>query len=86
MSTPHLKTPIVEVKYTDFPLYAMVKNPYTIRTDEPTNRMVKLEGEKFWRRVMCWGYKNMETYLIWLKGRPFRIHDRDFPTERGSQR
>lgn len=73
MSVQYLETSIAETKTTDTPRYGMAADGYTLRSGAPTSRMIRLEGEKIWRRVMCWQFSNAGTLFVRVKGQPLVI-------------
>ena len=51
MACNYLETPIEETRRTETPHYGMAADGYTLRSGAPTSRMVRLSGEKRWRRL-----------------------------------
>lgn len=70
---------IAECRITDCP-----PNRYAMGYGRkiPTSRMIRLEGEKIWRRVyvMCWS--NCGTAYVIVKGRVLVLDEFDMPEER----
>jgi hypothetical protein len=81
MSSDYLKTPIVGMKITETPHYGMTADGYTKRSGAPTSRLIRLEGEKRWRRLMCWQFSNAGTCFIRIKGETLIVADSDLPLE-----
>lgn len=73
MNLHYLTTPIAEVRETVPPRYGMTRDGYTVRSGAPTGFMVRLEGEKRWRRVMAWHFSNAGTAFVRIKGVPHVI-------------
>lgn len=55
----------------------MTRDGYTRRSGAPSSRMIKLEGEKRWRRVMVWQFSNAGTAFVRIKGEPHIVTDGD---------
>jgi hypothetical protein len=68
MPVNYLQTKIEEVKITDAPRYGMTVMGYTKLSGAPTSRMIRLEGEKRFRRLMCWQFSNVGTCFVRIKG------------------
>lgn len=64
----YLEKQIVEVKETDPPRYGMAASGYTLRTGAPLPQLIRLEGEKIWRRLMVWQFSNCGTCFVRIKG------------------
>lgn len=77
----YLKANIVDVKTTDQPQYGMTADGYTKKAGAPTSRMIRLEGEKRWRRLMVWQFSNAGTLFVRVGGKPFVVNEHDLPTE-----
>jgi hypothetical protein len=60
----YLKAKIADVRRTDAPRYGMCADGYTKRSGAPTSYMIRLDGEKRWRRVMCWCFSNAGTCFV----------------------
>ena len=43
----------------------------------PTNRLIRLEGEKRWRRVYAVCFSNCASHYILIRGDAYYIHDGD---------
>lgn len=80
MSVNYLETNIVEAQQTIVPRYGMTADGYTIRSGAPTSWLVRLDGEKRFRRVMVWQFSNAGTCFLRIKGNPFVLRDCDMPT------
>jgi len=79
MAVDYLSTPIVETKRTETPRYGIAADGYTLRSGAPTSIMLRLEGEKIWRRLMCWCFSNAGTCFVRVKGAPLVVRDCDLP-------
>jgi len=75
----YLKTKIVESKRTNIPRYGMTIDGYTQINGAPTSIMVCLDGEKRWRRVMCWQFSNIGTCFVRIKGKEYIVRDYQIP-------
>lgn len=74
----YLKTPIAACKVTrTMPRYGRTADGYTTRAGAPTSRMIRLKGEKRWRRVMVWQFSNAGTFFVRVKGRSLIIDPMD---------
>ena len=78
----YLTTPIVEVRI-DPPSRGsgMTREGYTKRSGAPTDRMIRLQGEKRWRRLMVWQFSNMGTLFVKLDGKPHVVSEGMLPPE-----
>lgn len=70
---------IEETKRTDAPRWGMTAAGYTKRSGAPTSHLIRLAGEKRWRRLMCWQFSNAGTCFIRYKGETIIINDCDIP-------
>lgn len=76
MSPRYLATPIAEAKRVDIdPRRYMTAGGYTKQAGAPTSVMIRLEGEKRWRRVMVWQFSNAGTAFVRIKGDAFIVRD-----------
>lgn len=50
------------------PEYGMTRLGYTKRSGAPTSVLVRLKGEKKFRRAMVWQFSNMGTTFVKIKG------------------
>lgn len=82
MSVVYLSTKIVEVKRTTTPRYGLCRDGYTLQSGAPTGVMIRLEGEKRWRRLMCWCISNTETLFLRIKKEHFIVRDSDIPARK----
>ena len=82
MSVTYLSTPIVEVRIDPPPRGSgMTRDGYTKRSGAPTERMIRLQGEKRWRRLMIWQFSNMGTLFVNIDGKPHVVRQEDIPAE-----
>lgn len=65
----YLETPIADKRRTDTPRYGMAADGYTLRSGAPTQWLVRLDGEKRWRRLMCWQFSNAGTCFVRIGGK-----------------
>ncbi len=80
MSGPkYLEKKIVETKRTETPRYGMAADGYTVRSGAPTSMMIRLEGEKIWRRLMVWQFSNAGTCFVRIKGECLIVPDHTIP-------
>lgn len=81
MAEPHyLKQRIVACKIKHpTPGRGMARDGYTTRSGAPTSRMIRLEGEKRWRRLMVWQFSNTGTLFVRIKGKPRIVPEHDLP-------
>ena len=104
--TDYLKTKIAESKQTETPRYGPSKvrsmaadgtnrvacTPYNLKSGAPTCYLIRLEGEKRWRRVMHWQdayyeprmglytFSGVGTLFVRIKGTPYIVREYDIPT------
>lgn len=82
MSVTYLTTPIVEVRHDPPPRGSgMTRDGYTKRSGAPTSRMIRLQGEKRWRRLMVWQFSNLGTLFVRLDGKPHVVREEMLPEE-----
>ena len=79
MDTAYLDRTIAEIRHTDTPRYGMTADGYTRRSGAPTSIMLRLEGERRWRRLMVWQFSNAGTAFIRIGGNEFIVRDCDLP-------
>ncbi len=86
MSVTYLTTPIVEVRQDPPPHGSgMTGYGYTKRSGAPTSRMIRLQGEKRWRRLMVWQFSNLGTLFVNLNGKPHVVREEMLPQEGSHQ-
>ena len=66
---------ITEKKRTDAPRWGMTADGYTLRSGAPTCWMIRLQGEKTFRRVMCIQMSNAGSCFIKVKGKRLYLND-----------
>ena len=82
MSVTYLTTPIVEVRNDPPPRGSgMTRDGYTKRSGAPTARMIRLQGEKRWRRLMVWQFSNLGTMFVNIAGKPHVVREEMIPQE-----
>ena len=82
MSVTYLTTPIVEVRHDPPPRGSgMTRDGYTKRSGAPTSRMIRLQGEKRWRRLMVWQFSNLGTMFVNIDGKPHLVREEMIPQE-----
>ena len=66
----YLTKPIAEKKRSPIdPRHGMTRDGYTKRSGAPSSTMIRLEGEKTWRRVMIWQFSNAGTAFVRIGGK-----------------
>ena len=55
----------------------MTREGYTTRAGAPSQWMIRLVGEKIWRRVMVWQFSNAGTAFVRIGGKPYVIAEHD---------
>ena len=76
----YLETPIVESRVSHpTPGAGMTVDGYTKRSGAPSSRMIRLEGEKRWRRLMVWCFSNNGTLFVRILGEDKVVRDCDVP-------
>lgn len=83
MSAQYLETPIVEAKRTETPWYGVTSLGYSVRSGAPSSLMIRLDGEKRFRRLMIWQFSNAGTAFVRIKGQPLIVNEYDIPTPNG---
>lgn len=83
--TPHLATKILEARRTKLPRYGLTAEGYSLRSGAPTGLMIRLEGERRWRRLMVWQFSNAGTAFVRIGGQAFIVRDSDLPERQGKQ-
>lgn len=68
---------IAAVKITDPPRARMTADGYTVKSGSPTRYMVRLDGEKKYRRLMCWQFSNAGTLFLRIKGENVVVPESD---------
>lgn len=82
MSVTYLTSPIVEVRNDPPPRGSgMTREGYTKRSGAPTARMIRLQGEKRWRRLMVWQFSNLGTMFVNIDGKPHVVREEMIPQE-----
>lgn len=80
MNAQYLTTKIVAVKLTATPRYGMAADGYTKRSGAPSSRLIRLEGETRWRRLMVWQFSNAGTLFVRVKGQALIVNEYDLPS------
>lgn len=75
---------IVEVKTTTTPRYSITQSGYTIKNGAPTQYLIRLAGEKRFRRLMCWQFSNSGTCFIRINGQVYIVHNYHMPSPLGA--
>lgn len=68
-----------KIKRPANPYAGLTRDGYTKRSGAPTSRMIRLQGEKRWRRLMVWQFSNAGTLFVRLNGKPHIVRDFDLP-------
>lgn len=80
----YLQANIAAKRQTNAPRWGMTRMGYTLSSGAPTSWLVRLEGEKRWRRLMVWQTSNAGTCFLRVKGKNYVVvHLDDVPEERG---
>jgi len=79
MAVEYLEKTIIQSRQTDVPRYGMAADGYTLRSGAPTSYMIRLEGEKRWRRLMCWQFSNCSTLFVRIGGKCLVVREHDVP-------
>lgn len=74
-----LATRIIEAKRTATPRYGMAASGYTLRSGAPTSYVVRLEGERRWRRLMVRQFSNAGTCFLRIRGASVIVYDSMIP-------
>lgn len=78
----YLTTPIAEVRIDPVRQGAgMTRDGYTKRSGAPTDRMIRLQGEMRWRRLMVWQFSNSGTLFVKVGGENLIVPWHDLPSE-----
>ena len=75
----YLQTRIVETKRTETPRYGMCVSGYTRRSGAPTSLMIRLEGEKRFRRLMVLQFSNAGSCFVRVNGQVLFVNDYMLP-------
>jgi hypothetical protein len=87
MSVTYLTTPIEEVRHDPPPQGSgMTREGYTKRSGAPTSRMIRLQNEKRWRRLMVWQFSNLGTMFVRINGTPHVVREEMIPQEGAAPR
>ncbi len=82
MSTvDYLEKKIAEVKRTETPRYGIAADGYTLRSGAPTNMLVRLDGEKRFRRLMVFQFSNAGSTFLRVGGKVLFVHDYMIPIQ-----
>jgi len=80
--THYLEERIAESRETTVPRYGIGADGYSLRSGAPTRLMVRIEGDRRWRRLMCWQFSNAGTLFIRVGGRSLIVRESDVPEPR----
>lgn len=80
MVVEYLQVPVVAVKLTATPQYGITSDGYTVRSGAPTNKLIQLQGEKRWRRLMVWQFSNAATLFVRVGGKPLVVNEYSLPS------
>jgi len=82
----YLQKPIAESKHVAVDSRrGMTREGYTTRAGAPTSWMIRLQGEKIWRRVMVWQFSNAGTAFVRIGGKPYVIAEHDLSRYEGKR-
>lgn len=73
MAVTYLTVRIVETRHTEPPRYGVTRSGYSVRSGAPTSALIRLDGERRFRRVMVWQFSNAGTSFVRIKGVPHVI-------------
>jgi hypothetical protein len=79
MAVKYLETKVDAVKVTEAPRYGIAADGYTAKSGAPTSRLIRLAGEKRWRRLMVWQFSNAGTLFVRVGGVPLVVSECDLP-------
>lgn len=74
-----LEKKIAETKRTRTPKWGMTVDGYSKRCGAPTHLLIRLEGEKRFRRLMCWQFSNVGTCFLRIQGEDIVVSDHLIP-------
>lgn len=77
--TKYLEKEITEKKQTKIPSWGIRSDGYTQRNGAPTSWLVKLKGEKIWRRLMVFCFSNSGSLFLKIKGKRFFVKQFQLP-------
>jgi len=77
----YLQKPIVEARRTAQPRYGMTRDGYTVRSGAPTSTMIRLQGEKIFRRLMVWQFSNAGTLFVRIDGKSYVVRQENLPSD-----
>ena len=77
MAVEYLSTKIEEARRAPCrnPYAGMTRAGYTCRRGAPTSVMIRLAGERRWRRLMVWQFSNAGTCFVRIKGKALIVRD-----------
>jgi hypothetical protein len=76
----YLEAKIAEKRISDpAPGSGMTASGYTKCSGAPTSWMIRLEGEKRWRRLMVWCFSNCGTLFVKVNGECLIVRETDLP-------
>lgn len=75
----YLEATIAEARRTPTPSYGMTVEGYTKRSGAPTSWMIRIKGERRWRRLMIWQSSNAGTTFLRINGEDYVVHDFQLP-------
>lgn len=70
---------IEAMRQTIAPRWGMTTDGYTKRSGAPTGWLVRLAGEKRWRRLMAWQFSNAGTLFLRMQGQALIVRETDLP-------
>lgn len=82
MTVTYLSTQIEESKQTPVPRWGMTADGYTLRSGAPTSLLIRLKGEKRWRRLMVWCFSNANTVFVRINGKPQIVDELSLPLQK----
>lgn len=71
----YLTTPIAETKQTKIPKGGVCVSGYSKLAGAPTATLIRLAGEKIFRRVRVWCFSNTYTSFVMVAGKALIVRD-----------
>lgn len=81
MTAQYLAVKIVEAR-RDYPRpgAGMTSDGYTKRSGAPTSLLIRLDGERRFRRLMVWQFSNSGTCFVRIKGECLIVREYEIPS------
>lgn len=76
----YLETKIAEAKHAPIDQrHGMTVEGYTKRSGAPSSAMIRLDGEKRWRRLMIYQISNAGSIFVNVKGQRLYVREHELP-------